>query len=246
MKNSVFASLFVEAINKAGEDNGMASAISGMLTQIEQKEVTRRSRHQKNTKSQTGKKETPSLITSEPGSHTLLHEGSGTVKRGIIPESDFLRDRKQKEYRKLVTERPYYFLTLESLIEKKKEVTASFARAKVRYTDFGNMSKLHQAESKYHRMIKDVEREIQIKVTERQQKGQKIPRSLLVNDGFVLSEEGIKRDERRRQLIAEEARAAAAHRDAITKVVTHRLTAPQQAIIQPVPRAVPAPVPRLC
>ncbi|UWS33534.1 hypothetical protein [Erwinia pyrifoliae] len=231
MKNRVFASLFVEAINKAGEDNGMANTISGMLNQIEQKEVVRRSRI---AEKKTGKQETgqSSLRTKYPQSQPLPQEDNSSKNIDENVSSVFLRELKQKEYRKLVSERPYYFLSLESLIEKKSETRIIFERAKLKYSGHGNLSRLHQAENKYHRVMTDVEREIQLKVGERLQKGQKIPRSLLVNDGFVLSEEGVKRDERRRQLIAEEARAAAAHREAISKITTYTKPVPQPTVIQ--------------
>jgi len=231
MKNSVFASFFVEAINNAGEDNDMANKISGILNQIEQKEVVRRSRI---SDKKTGRQETGqfSLKKKYPQSRPLPQDDNSSKNINENTSSVFSRELKQKEYRRLISERPYYFLSLESLIEKKSETRSTFERAKLKYSGHGNLSRLHQAENKYHRVMTDVKREIQLKATERLQKGQKIPRSLLVNDGFVLSEEGVKRDERRRQLIAEEARAAAAHREAISKITTYSKPAPQPAMIQ--------------
>lgn len=242
MKISVFASLFVEAINNAGEDNGMANTISGMLNQIEQKEVARRSRI---TENKTGRRERgqSSFRKPYPQSQLSLQEENSSKNREEDASSVFSRELKQKKYRKLVSERPYYFLSLESLIEKKSEARSTFERAKLKYSGHGNLSRLHQAENKYHRVITDVEREIQLKVRERLQKGHKIPRSLLVNDGFVLSEEGAKRDERRRQLIAEEARAAAAHRETISKFTTYTKLVPQPAVIQVPPPQAHVPVP---
>ncbi len=241
MKNSVFASLFVEAINNSGEDNDMALTIANMLNQIQQKEVVQRSQI---LEKKTGKKEKrqPSFKKAYPHGLTTLQGNNNLNHQKANAASVFSRELKQKEYRKLVSERPYYFLSLESLIEKKSEARSSFERAKIKNSGNGNLSKLHQAENKYHRVMKDAEREIQLKVSERRQKGQKIPRSLLVNDGFVLSEEGQKRDERRRQLIAEEARAAAAHLAAISKVTTYTKPVPHHAVVQPPPRQISAPV----
>lgn len=237
MKISVFASLLVEAINDAGEDNGMANTISDMMYQIEQKEAVRRSRI-------TEKKRGDKKEDNYPSGNHIPRANSHIRKKIVQKNGDenassvFSRELKRKEYRKLVSERPYYFLSLESLIEKKSEARSSFERAKLKYSGHGNLSRLHQAENKYHRVMADVEREIQLKVRERLQKGQKIPRSLLVNDGFVLSEEGVKRDERRRQLIAEEARAAVAHREAISKITTYTKPTPQPTVIQvPTPPA---------
>ncbi|AUX71149.1 hypothetical protein [Erwinia pyrifoliae] len=103
MKNRVFASLFVEAINKAGEDNGMANTISGMLNQIEQKEVVRRSRI---AEKKTGKQETgqSSLRTKYPQSQPLPQEDNSSKNIDENVSSVFLRELKQKEYRKLVSE----------------------------------------------------------------------------------------------------------------------------------------------
>lgn len=241
MKNSVFASLFVEAINNAGEDNGMANTISGMLNQIEQKEIVRRSRI---TEKKPGSKERvqSSFRKPSPKSQPSLQAENNAKTKNDNASSVFSREMKQKEYRKLVSERPYYFLSLEFLIKRKSESKITFERVKLKHSGVSNLSRLHEAEKKYHRVMTDIEREIQLKVSERIQKGQRIPRSLLVNDGFVLSEEGVKRDERRRQLIAEEARAAAAHREAISKVTTYIKLVPQPSVIEVPPRQVPAPV----
>ncbi|MEI7234636.1 HNH endonuclease [Pectobacterium carotovorum] len=241
MKISVFASLFVEAINNAGEDNGMANTISGMLNQIEQKEVARRSRITEKKRGD-GKEGNYPLENHIPRASSHPRKKIVQKNREEDASSVFSRELKQKKYRKLVSERPYYFLSLESLIEKKSEARSTFERAKLKYSGHGNLSRLHQAENKYRRVMTDVEREIQLKVRERLQKGQRIPRSLLVNDGFVLSEEGAKREERRRQLIAEEARAAAAHREAISKFTTYTKLVPQPAVIQTPPPQVHAPV----
>lgn len=241
MKNSVFASLFVEAINNAGEDNGMANKISGMLSQIEQKEILRRSPI---TKKRQGSNERRQSSFKKPGpkSQPLLQEVNNAKDKGDNSLSVFSREMKQKEYRKIFSERPYYFLSLEFLIKRKSEAKITFEREKLNNSDLSNLSRLHQAEKKYYRVMAEIEREIQLKVSERIQKGQKIPRSLLVNDGFVLSEEGVKRDERRRQLIVEEARAATAHREAISKVTTYIKPVPQPSVIQVPPRQVPAPL----
>jgi hypothetical protein len=212
-----------------------------MMNKIEQKEVVRRSRitDNKTERQETGQ---TSLRKKHPQSQPLHQGDNGSRNIDENASSVFSRELKQKEYRKLVSERPYYFLSLESLIERKSETRSTFERAKLKYSGHGNLSRLHQAENKYNRVMTDVEREIQLKVRERLQKGQKIPRSLLVNDGFVLSEDGVKRDERRRQLIAEEARAAAAHREAISKVTTYTKPVPQSAVIQVSPLKAHSPV----
>ncbi|KFC92602.1 hypothetical protein GLGR_3710 [Leminorella grimontii ATCC 33999 = DSM 5078] len=75
-------------------------------------------------------------------------------------------------------------------------------------------------------MLSTISDEITLKVEEYKLKGRSIPRSLLVNDGFILSDEAIKRDEQRRKMIEEEAKADLRLREAIANRFSTRLEYP--------------------
>jgi len=226
MKNNVFASLFIEALNSAEADNKTAQQLSDMLVQLEKKNYIRRANDvAKNSQNIPNPTRVKSNENTLQDTYRAYQAEKNRTKR-ITDELASARILKRKEYRNIVTERPYYFLTLEKLIAIKSDAKHVFDKENFKFSSHKNKGKLHQAKQKYERVLAEADREIQLKIKGRLEKGQKIPRSLMPNDGFKLSEEGLKRDERRKQLIAEEARAAVAHREAMSKVTLHERFTP--------------------